>query len=142
MKESIEDKLIEIQCDGQVEAQLANIEGLQFIFRPLSYNEYAHAYKLLEITEADANEWILYKSILHPQPDDLKQWIDNSYGNAVDIISEYILEKSSFTTPEQIASLYKERLDIVSSDFMALMQVYICTVYPLDRDWSSKARFF
>ena len=124
-KVSIEDVLLDLRCKGELELYVISLGGLEFICRPLSYQQYNTAHQVLQtIGELDAHELIIKISALYPDRKTILDWIEKSGPNA-DKLANDIISKSSFGSKEEMVDLYDASKKDCDTDFMAAIQIYI-----------------
>lgn len=122
---SIEDVLLDLRCKGELELYVISLGGLEFICRPLSYQQYNTAHQVLQtIGELDAHEFIIKISTIYPDRETILKWVEESGANA-DKLANQIISKSSFGSKEEMGQLYDMVKTDCDTDFMAAIQIYV-----------------
>jgi hypothetical protein len=130
MKLNTVDKLIDLKAEGRKSLYLIQVKGLDFIVRPLTFDEYNTVISLEKYLDgATINDTILRICVLYC---DYKDGLENflTHGQAIvpDHIAEKILIISGFEDTSTFLNLLKEKREL-AQQAQSLIEIYICTAF-------------
>jgi len=131
MNQETLDKFLELKADGQRTLFFADIEGLEFLFKPLTLEEYNIVIELERfLNGALINDTLLRISVLHcGKPGGLEEWLDMSKAGHPDYLSQAVLETSGFQSQEQFTKILEEKRKL-ATHVQSIMEMYICSAFP------------
>jgi len=131
MNQETLDKFLQLKADGQRTLFFANIEGLEFLFKPLTLEEYNAVVELEKfLSGAVINDTLLRISVLYCGTlGGLEQWLETGKGGHPDHLSQAILEVSGFQSQEQFMKILEEKR-YLATQIQSIMEMYICSAFP------------
>ena len=131
MNQETLDKFLQLKADGQRTLFFADIEGLEFLFKPLTLEEYNAVVELEKfLSGAVINDTLLRISVLYcGLHGGLEEWLESGKGGHPDHLSQAILEVSGFQSQEQFMKILEEKR-YLATQVQSIMEMYICSAFP------------
>jgi hypothetical protein len=131
MNQETLDKFIELKADGQRTLFFVQLEGLEFLFKPLTLDEYNSIVELENfLSGAVINDTLLRISIMHcGHRSGLEGWLNFSKAGHADFLAQAIIDKSGFQSQDQFLKILGEKREL-ANQVQSIMESYICTAFP------------
>ena len=128
MKQQTLTNYVALKAEGQKTIYFAECGGLDFLFRPLTYNEYKLILELEEVLNgAHINDAMLRFCMLYSEIP-LEPWLNEADAILPDKLAEAVLKASGFQDNNQFLSILAEERE-AAGQVESLMQIYICTAF-------------
>lgn len=129
MKKVTLDRLIALKAEGQKAIYYLNVEGRDFLFRPLTFEENNIILDLEKhLDGATINDTIIRMTCLFIELSDLETWLQSCKGFLPDHIAEKILKISGFNNVETLLGLVQEKRN-KAGELESLIEAYICAAF-------------
>jgi hypothetical protein len=130
MKQATLDRLIALKAEGQKTIYYLDIKGLDFLFRPLTFEENNVILDLEKhLDGATINDTIIRMTCLFIEHSSgLDDWLVSVKGFLPDHIAEKILKVSGFNNLETLANIVNEKRAL-ANEVESLIEAYICAAF-------------
>jgi len=130
MKVDTIDKIISLKADGYKSLYLIQVEGLDFIVRPLTFDEYNTVISLEKYLDGvTINDTLIRIATLYNDaPRGLDYYLSHSKAIHADHIAEHILVLSGFQNAETFLKVLEEKRQ-VAQQAQTIIEIYICTAF-------------
>jgi hypothetical protein len=130
MQQATLDKLIQLKADEIRTIYFIEIEGLEFLFRPLKFDEYKFVNELDRFLDgANVNDTLLRLAVFHSTyKGGLEGWLDRGKAGHPDFLAQTILDLSGFQNPESFVKLVNEKR-AEAAQVHSVIETYICSAF-------------
>jgi hypothetical protein len=130
MQQATLDKFIQLKADEVRTVYFVEIEGLEFLFRPLKFDEYKFVNELDRFLDgANVNDTLLRLAVFHSSHDGgLEGWLNRGKAGHPDFLAQTILDLSGFQNPEAFVKLVNEKR-AEAAQVHSVIETYICSAF-------------
>ena len=130
MQKATLDRFIQLKADEIRTIYFVEIEGLEFLFRPLKFDEYKFVNELDRFLDgASVNDTLLRLAVYHCSfPGGLEEWLHKGKAGHADFFAQSILDLSGFQNPEAFVKLVNEKR-AEAAQVHAVIETYICSAF-------------
>ena len=130
MQQATLDSFIQLKADEVRTVYFVEIEGLEFLFRPLKFDEYKFVNELDRFLDgANVNDTLLRLAVYHCSYDGgLESWLQTGKAGHPDFLSQAILDLSGFQNPESFIALVNEKRS-EAAQVHSVIETYICSAF-------------
>lgn len=121
------ERLAELKDDNR-KIFIADLEGTEIVFRPLTFKEYDSISTHLELgaTVTDVEDYVVESAILDPTEIDL----DDFKPGSITALAERVLDVSAFNDPDLASRAMDEAREAMMSIVQNVMKSFIYSVFP------------
>lgn len=130
MNQNTIQKIVELKASGHKSIYFLNVRGLEFIFRPLTFDEYT-TIKDLEgyLDGAAVNDTICIMCLVYCSDQAPGEYVSNcKHAFDVDHIAQHILNMSGFDSQDMFMAILTEKRK-EASQLRSLLEIYICSAF-------------
>lgn len=131
MKDATAQTYVALRAQGTKAIYHVELEGLDFLFRPLSFSEYQLVLDLEKrLTGPVINDTIVRIAVLHCELGSLEEWLDKCQPSSPDQLAQVIVNESGFQDKERFLQvLARERK--AANEFQSVIQMYISMAFSM-----------
>jgi len=124
------DRFIQLKADEVRTIYFVEIEGLEFLFRPLKFDEYKFVNELDRFLDgANVNDTLLRLAVYHcSHLEGLEGWLVSGKAGHPDFLAQAILDLSGFQNPEDFVKLVNEKR-AEAAQVHSVIETYICSAF-------------
>lgn len=124
------DRLIELKAEGHKIVYYFEYEGLDILFRPLTFEQNDIIYDLERYLDgATINDTIIKMTVLHvSDPLGIEYWLNHTRALVPDLIAQKIIDVSGFNNPEKMMQIVEESRE-KANQLESLLESFICSAF-------------
>ena len=125
------DKFIKLKADGQRTLFFVDHEGLEFLFKPLTLDEYNIITELENfLSGAVINDTLLRITVLFCNySGGLEKWLFDGKAGHPDFLAQAVIDASGFQSREQFLTILEKKRES-ASEIQSIIEMYICSAFP------------
>jgi hypothetical protein len=124
------DRFIELKAEEIRDIHFVEFEGLEFLFRPLKFDEYRVVNELEKFIDgANVNDTLLRMTVYHcTYEDGLEGWLQDGKAGYPDHLAQVVLNISGFQDPELFVQKVEEKRTL-ATQVQSVLEIYICSAF-------------
>jgi hypothetical protein len=129
MKEETVKQFVSLRSRGHKSIFFLELEGRDFLVRPLTYSEYGLVLDLEDSLDGPViNDTIVRMASLYIERTTVDTWLEEAMPSSPDSLAEVIIKNSGFQDEEIFIKTLEEKRKS-ATEFQSIIQMYICSVF-------------
>ena len=129
MKEETVKQFVSLRSRGHKSVFFLELEGRDFLVRPLTYSEYGLVLDLEDSLDGPViNDTIVRMASLYIERTTVDTWLEEAMPSSPDSLAEVIIKNSGFQDEEVFIKTLNEKRE-AATEFQSIIQMYICSVF-------------